>query len=187
MKPEQSLIEKLKRQEKKAPIRDEQGRCIINMCVKNDDDFLSPFSATDTPVISPEVAEFVENSTCLSAPGEQFVLRIKSDCIDDAEKELYQTAIREYYTQKYIANDRELRHRRRLAWAMGAVGVLILALAIFWEYRFSSLVWAEFIDIVAWVFIWEAVYAEQFDNRKRRLQKRSYLSYLSMEIQFYSL
>jgi len=187
MRPEQTLLEELKKQEKSLPPRDEEGRCIINMCVKNDDDFLSPFSATDTPVISPEVAEFVEDSTCLFPPNEQFVLRIKSNCIDDTEKELYQSAFREYYTHKYIANDRELRRRRKLAWAMGTVGVLVLALAVFLEYRFGSLIWAECIDIVAWVFIWEAVYTEQFDNRKRRLQKRSYLSYLSMGIQFYPL
>ncbi len=43
--------------------RDEQGRIIINMTVKDDSEFLSRFSERSTPVISSEVAEFLENST----------------------------------------------------------------------------------------------------------------------------
>ena len=43
--------------------RDGEGRIIVDMNVKDDTDFLSVFSANDTPVISSEVAEFLENST----------------------------------------------------------------------------------------------------------------------------
>ncbi len=44
--------------------RDADGRVIINMTVKDDTDFLSVFSTGDTPVISSEVAEFLENKYC---------------------------------------------------------------------------------------------------------------------------
>jgi len=169
------------------PERDDANRVILNLCVKNDDSFLSPFAVSDTPMISPEVANYIENRTCLSQQDEQYVLHIKSDCIDEEEQALYRAGIQEYYTQQYRFNERELRRNRRLAWAMVAVGLLVLALAVFLEFRFSSLVWAEFVDIIAWVLLWEGIYIELFDNRDRRLKRHAYLSYLSMEIQFYPL
>ena len=43
--------------------KDENGRFVIEMTVKNDDDFLSPFSENETPVISESVSDFIENST----------------------------------------------------------------------------------------------------------------------------
>lgn len=78
-------------------LRDADGRVIINMTVKDDTDFLSVFSTGDTPVISSEVAEFLENSTQSIRPKEQLILKIHSDCIDDNEKKEYGRAIKEYY------------------------------------------------------------------------------------------
>ena len=66
--------------------RDDENRVIINMTVKDDSNFLSVFSQSDTPVINTEVAEFIENSTNSVLPKEQLTLRIHSDCIDDTEK-----------------------------------------------------------------------------------------------------
>ena len=169
------------------PVRDEQGRIIIRMSVKDDNDFLSPFSATDTPVISMQVADFIEHSTSHFHPGEQYVLQIRSSCIDEDERTLYRNAIQEYYTQQYITNERELKHTRRLAWGLGAAGLVVLAIAVFLEHSITSMVWAEFVDIIAWVLLWEGTYIELFDNRKRRLRRKSYLSYRSMDIQFHSV
>jgi len=63
--------------------RDENGRIIVNMNVGDDSTFLSMFSVTAEPVISSEVAEFVEFSTRLLPPDADITLRIHSNCIDD--------------------------------------------------------------------------------------------------------
>ena len=42
--------------------RDSDGNIIIDMTVSNDDDFLSVYSTSHTPVISTDVAAFIENS-----------------------------------------------------------------------------------------------------------------------------
>ena len=56
--------------------RDDENRVIINMTVKDDSDFLSPFSQSDTPVISPAVAESIENSCELISSKELLSLNI---------------------------------------------------------------------------------------------------------------
>lgn len=164
--------------------RDNENRIIINMTVKDDSDFLSVFSQSDTPVISTEVAEFIENSTNSILPKEQLTLRIHSDCIDDAEKELYKEGIKEYYTEKRIANSRELKRNNIITVLLTIAGISVLALQLFLEYITNNLLWTEVIDIVAWVFLWEAVDISAFGNRSLRLKNKRYLSYLSMKTEY---
>ena len=41
-------------------------------------------------------------------PYEQYVLMNESSCIDD-EKVLYERSIKEYYIERYVVNERELK------------------------------------------------------------------------------
>ena len=167
--------------------RDSENRVIIDMTVKDDSDFLSVFSRSNTPVISTEVADFIENSTDTVLPGEQLTLRIHSDCIDDTEKELYKKSIRQYYSEKSIANMRELKRNNIIVFLLTVAGVIVLALALLLEQTTGSLIWSEVIDIAAWVFLWEAVDISAFGNRSLRLKKKRYLSYLSMKVEYVDL
>ena len=164
--------------------RDADGRVIIDMTVKDDTDFLSAFSTGDTPVISSEVAEFLENSTHSILPKEQLTLRIHSDCIDDNEKEEYRQAIKEYYTERYITNDRELKRNAVIVLLLALAGVITLALAFFIEHQTANLFWTEVVDIIAWVFLWEAVDISAFKNRGLRLKRFRHLAFMSMRIEY---
>ena len=167
--------------------RDADGRTVIHMTVNDDDEFLSVFSANDTPVISEEVAEFLENSTASLLPRQPLTLKIHSDCIDEAEQELYAKAIKEYYAEKYISQKWQLRKNAFVVGLLVVVGVLTLALSLLIEYHFESVIWAEVTDIIAWVLIWEATHIGVFQNRGIRLQKMRYLSYMDMKIKYLDL
>ena len=164
--------------------RDAENRIIVNMTVNDDSNFLSVFSQSETPVISTEVADFIENSTDSVLPKEQLTLRIHIDCIDDREKELYKKGIKEYYNEKSIANARELKRNNIIAALLTILGIFVLVLQLFFEYKLSNLIWSEFIDIVAWVLLWEAVDISAFENRSLRLKKQRYLSCISMKIEY---
>lgn len=158
--------------------RDAEKHIIISMNVKDDDDFLSVFSQSSTPVINNNVAEFIENSTMNISPSEKLTLEICSNCIDDKEKADYKAAIKEYFTEKYIANQHEMKRNTIIAALLALTGFIILALAI----CVKNVVWAELIDIIAWVFLWEAVDINFFRNKSLRLKQRRYLSYITMNI-----
>lgn len=164
--------------------RDADGRVIINMTVKDDTDFLSVFSTGDTPVISSEVAEFLESSTHSILPKEQLTLRIHSDCIDDNEKEEYRQAIKEYYTERYITNKRELRRNAIIVLLLALAGIITLATAFLIEHQTANPFWAEVVDIIAWVFLWEAVDIGAFKNRGLRLKRFRHLAFMSMKIEY---
>lgn len=161
--------------------RDEEGRVIIDMTVKNDDDFLSVYSTNETPVISTDVAEFIENSTHSISPRERFALHIHSNCIDEGEKIEYAAAIKEYYAEKYIANKKELNLNRIIISILTLAGIIVLALA----FQIENAVWSEVIDIAAWVLLWEAVDTAFFKSREIDLRRRRYLAYISMKVVYH--
>ena len=158
----------------------------IRMTVKNDDDFLSVFSASKTPVISSDVADFIENSTAALSPKEPVALHIYSDCIDKQEQQEYRCAIKEYYVQRYRANEQERKRNRCLVLLLTVVGMLILSVSFFLNSA-NRFLWAEMIDIAAWVFLWEAVDIGAFHNRDLRVKRLRYRSYMTMDIEYHAL
>ncbi|MBR2926594.1 MAG: hypothetical protein IKC31_03330 [Clostridia bacterium] len=162
---------------------DEEGRAIIDMTVSDDSSFLSVYSKHASPVISSEVAEFIENSTRSLPPKQALTLRIHSDCIDGREKELYRSAIGEYYSEKYHAERNELQFNFWAVLFLTLAGVVALVLAFWVDHH----IWSEVIDIAAWVFLWEAVDIGAFKNRESRHMRRRCLSYLSMKIEYVPL
>lgn len=159
---------------------DTDGRVIVNMTVKNDSDFLSVYSEYDTPIISTEVADFIENSTFSLRPKQPLALHIHSNCIDDREKEDYRLAIQEYYAEKYIASKNEMRFNLIAFFLLMFAGVTTLVCA----FLVDNHIWAEVVDIAAWVFLWEAVDIGVFKNRESNMKRRRYLSYMSMKVEY---
>ena len=185
MKQNKEIKREAKRQSSERKYkRDADGRVIINMTVKDDTDFLSVFSIGDTPVISSEVAEFLESSTHSVLPKEQLALRIHSNCIDDNEKEEYRQAIKEYYTERYTANKRELKRNTMIALLLTLAGVVALVAAFLIEHQTANPIWTEVVDIIAWVFLWEAVDISAFKNRGLRLKRFRCLAFMSMKIEY---
>ena len=164
--------------------RDDGGRVIIQMNVKDDANFLSEFSESATPVISTEVAEFIENEANAVPPNEDFTLQVYNDCIDDREEKVYSAAIKEYYMQKYIANEREIKRNRFAVLLLGIAGILVLAAELIFDYRVGNALWSSVIDIVAWVLLWEAVDIGVLEARVTAIKRKRFLAYLSMKTEY---
>ena len=163
---------------------DAEGRVVIDMTVENDDGFLSSFSENDTPVIASDVAAFIEDSAEPIKSREPLVLRIHSECIDEREQVVYRDAIREYYSQRYVAVARELRRNRWIVLALALAGVLVLVGGLYYEHHVGNVIGVEVIDIVAWVLLWEAADIGLFGNREAKQKKLRYLSFLGMRVEY---
>ncbi len=162
----------------------DDNRMIINMEINDHEIFLDKFSRYDYPIISTEIAEYLEKVTTSIKPNERFTLRIYSDCIDDYEKNIYTMAIKNYYIDKYIVKNRELKNYRRLSFILGFIGILVLTFVIILEYSEKSVLWMRVFDIVAWVFIWEAVDIFFFKCKELRLNQMRNLNFIDMEIEY---
>ena len=163
---------------------DAEGRAIIPMTVRDDSDFLSPFSEGATPLISADVAEYLEEKTEEIPRGKGLVLQIRSSCIDPAEQEAYRLGVKEFYLIRYLSVRRELRRNLLLALILAAAGMLLLLATHLIDTHLGLPYWMELTDIVAWVFVWEAVDTLVFGSHDRRTQKYKRLSFVDMKIAF---
>lgn len=164
--------------------RDEEGRIVIKMKVSDDSNFLSVFSDSETPVINGDVAEFLENATCSVNANEKLTLKIFGDCIDENEKVVYKDAIKEYYKKRFAENESKKRRYNFMALWLAIFGIFVLAASIFIGYRLESAIWAEVVDIVAWVLLWEATDIKFFTMREISNMQKRYSAFIDMKIEY---
>lgn len=50
-----------------------------------------------------------------------------------------------------------MKRNNIIVYLLSISGILVLILALFLEYKVANLIWAEVIDIVDWVLLWEAM------------------------------
>lgn len=166
--------------------RDVEGRAVIEMTVLRDEDFLSDFSAGSKPVVSSEVADFLNENARAFLPKEPVCIRIYSNCIEKDEERVYSEALKEYYVRHYKENRRELKRNALLSLMMAIVGLFALSAAISVSVLCDIPVLSEAMDIFAWVFLWEAVDLFFLERMRLRAERDRCLRFIDAKICFYS-
>ena len=162
-------------------------RAVIDMEVDSDEGFTSPYSAAGKPVISSEVADFLENAADAFHPRESLTLNVYGDCIDDGEKARYGAAIRNYFGNKLGDVNRSIVRKSFVALVFTVMGILGLVAMFVLDRLGTNGVWVECVDIFAWVFLWEAVDQFFIERRLLLLKRKRNLAFTQMEINFYPL
>ena len=160
-------------------------RAIIDMEVVSDEGFTSPYSAAGKPVISAEVADFLENAANAHHPRKSLILNVYGDCIDDGEKLRYDAAIRNYYKNKLGDVERSIARKSVVSLIFTVVGILGLIAMFVLDHLGANGVWVECVDIFAWVFLWEAVDQFFIERGLLLLKRKRDLAFIKMEINFY--
>ena len=187
MKFFRSLSENKKKKPFEMPETDREGRAVITMTVRDDSDFLSPYSVSRAEVISSDVAEFIGHRAGAVPPEVPLTLHIYSDCIDDGEKDVYRAAIHQYFSLQAVSEVHESRRNRVLAVLMTLVGIFGLAFMFVADRLGAGALWIECIDIFAWVFLWEAVDLFFICGGRLRLRRRRLFALSHMPVEFYPL
>ena len=165
----------------------ERGDRLIKLHINDVDYFLSPLSVDGVPCISDETAfllnYYLKNMSVDS--DEKIFFEITGHNLSLAEQELYRKAIKNYYREEFldVQDDMKLNRRNTILMIIsGAFFILLrilLPLTIGWKPDFL-----EPINIVAWVFLWEAVELQIFKRPKlKEIQIRN-LKILEAEIEF---
>ena len=157
------------------------------MEIQDDENFLDEFSKIEYPVISTSIAEYIEKVITSAKATEKLKLNVYSNCIDENEKVIYSNAIKNYYTDKYIYDNRKLSENKKMAFIFGVIGILVLLLVIILEYLGKSVFWMRVFDIVAWVFIWETVDILVFKCNELRLNQLRCINLIDMKIEYINI
>ena len=158
----------------------------INMTINNDDDFLSHFCEPGKPLISTELADFIENSANDFHPNEKLSLNIYSNCITDDEKVIYNQAIKNYFQLQLKDVIRSLKQKRIIAISFSIVGIIALAFIFICSNMGIKQIWIECINIFAWVFIWEAVDLLFIEQNSLLIRRKRLINFIEMSINYHN-
>ncbi len=135
---------------------DAAGKEMIRMTVANDDGFLSPYALNSESVIASDVSEFLDYAIKGMPLKNDVHIEITGSTIDDGERVVYASALKNRYRSRVVDIDRQLKRNSAAAIWMTVVAALILALYVTLEILGANYILLEIIDIIAWVFMWEA-------------------------------
>lgn len=151
---------------------DENNRFIINMTVIDKSSFLSPFCG-DEPIISSEVSAYLENTIKYVPPTFDFSIKIKNENITEQEKLIYKQAIKNYYHNNIQKLKRDVFRNNIVSLGMTFVGVLVIAIMLILSSKgVINEVWNAVLEIIGWVFIWEAVDKFFFERHHLKTELR---------------
>ncbi|MCR5731495.1 MAG: hypothetical protein K6G51_00935 [Sphaerochaetaceae bacterium] len=168
---------------------DSMGRRVIRLHVNDADTFLSPLSIEGVPVISDETA-YLLNFYLLNMTlndYEEIVFVISGRDFSDLEKNIYRKAIKNYYQEEFLDTQDQIKENLRSALWMLFIGILFLVANIALKYTIPGALLNsfsfEFIDIIAWVFIWESVVL--LFRERPQLQEKQIQHLEILEAKFY--
>ncbi len=163
---------------------DEEGNSVVNVSVAEDDDFLSPYGDSDNLVISEEMAGYLKNATSGIHVKNNLHLKIKCADINENNKENFSKSIKNYYANQFYEVERKLKFNIFAVLATFVLALVFLGLWWLVDWLKSPAVLTIIIEIVAWVFMWEAVDLFFFQRTYLRFEKNKILQLLNAKISF---
>lgn len=157
----------------KKPQEDASGRRMVRIGMEEDYDLLSPLSPNSEPYITSDAAQFLEQSTKHLRPDSALHFVFEGATLSEDGKEKYTKAIRNYYHNEFMEVVRELGKNMAQTITMVLISAVVFTLNIFLKNHGVDQVLYSIIDIVAWVFAWEATelfFLQRPSLRLRRLR-----------------
>lgn len=166
----------------KAPKSDEFGHIIVDINVSSSDSLFSPLSLENEPIISQETAEFLSHSTKHIENSKDIKLAISSND-GNLDQPKLKRAIRNYYIQELTESNHNLKRNSILSIVMTIIGILVFAANILLSHFGVFEIITTVLDVVAWVFVWEAVDIFFFRRAELKHQKLKSAQLLTAEVE----
>lgn len=160
------------------------GRAIVDITVDDLDDFYSPYSPKSFKLLNPQMVEYIDEYSKTIPASQELILRISATNKTDEAKNRIKKTIRRTFVEKIANINTELRRNLLSAIIFMAVGILFLAGVIIANTLDLGATVYEILDIIAWVFVWEAVDIFFMERHKKRVEKLRYAKLAVAEIEF---
>ncbi len=156
---------------------------IIETVISDENSILSPFSGKE-PTISGEFADYLETSLPHASKTETISLAFQCETITPDEEKTYERAIKNYYARELEKTNLDLKRNGVGSLVMLILGALFLSLVITMTTLELSEVLTGIFDILAWVFVWEAMDLFFFRRREISEKRKKCQAILSAKITF---
>lgn len=149
-----------------------EGDAIINIKVDNDSQIFSRYNYESNEKLNPELSEFIYDKARFVPASKNIRLKIYSK--ENVDEKDVETAIKNNYKKDYIAVRNEIKRNLIFSISMLIAGIIFFAFLLVMHKYFYNAYLGIIVEIITWVFIWEAVDAF-FLQRLRLKHKRNVL------------
>lgn len=163
---------------------DKDGNALVEIGIKDKSEVLAPFALDGKETINVEFANVLDNVSKSIPPKENMHLKLQCEKLTEKEKEDFSMAIKNHYLNSLIDNQRKLRHNILLFWSMIAISVLFLAILFIANHFGAPWIVTEVLDIIAWLFVWEAIDLLAFQRSLYQYEMNRDLVLYKMNISF---
>lgn len=136
---------------------DKKGRSVININVSETDCILSKFNDDGMEIISPEMADFINNLVKSVPVKKDIVLNIKCKDYSENKEKRYKKAIKNYYVNEFADKDAKLKNNALISAILFLVGVVGFALLYLLNVFGAHWLIQDIVEVASWVFLWEMV------------------------------
>ena len=150
---------------------DANGRGVIDVCAENYEDIFSYYDLNNTNVLDGEFEEFLDAKADAIPLKQEIALHFHVKDATEEKCEEIDRVLKDNYKRKLKAINRKLHRNTMFTIYMLILAAIAFAIYIplaFFEVHFAVV---ELFDIVAWVFVWEAV-DNHFLSRRNLQQER---------------
>lgn len=166
--------------------KDENDRFILDMTIIDSSSFISPYCG-NSPVIGSEVAAYLDNAIQNIPAKYDVSLHIKCHSISEDEQRIYRNAINNYYHNIVQQAIRNLFRNSIVSLIMALFGIAVIAIMLILTARGLNEVWDIVLEVIGWVFIWEAVDKFCFERYKLKHELRRAYQLKNADIKFINL
>lgn len=122
-----------------------------------EEQLLSPFCTKKESILHPDLANYVEGHNSVIPLYEKICLNFVLDEYSKENVSYIESSWKHYYKQIIQISLMKLKKNNLYSFVMFFVGLIVFAIAIVFKTLNLNLIFLETIDIMGWVFIWEAI------------------------------
>lgn len=158
------------------------GESIISLKAVSREELFSKYNYNSDDIINKDFTDYVWHKAKLVPLGQDIKLQIF--CEEEIKKEEVDSALKNYYRAEYLDTKSELKNKTKFSIICLLLGIVTLTLLSFVNVLFSNFYVESVIDILAWVFVWEAfdVFFFQRSISIRKLKRIQRLYSANIEI-----
>lgn len=143
----------------------------MDIKVENSNQIFSKFNYDNEDTLNPEFCEHLLTNAKLMPPMADIKIKIHSNENIDPKK--VSTAIKSHFTRDYAETKNSLAKNNISSLISLLLGILSLAILIIFYNSFDNFYVTTIIEIIAWVFVWEA--ADRFFYDRSRIKQKLFI------------
>ena len=147
---------------------DEEGRCLIEIAIKDRSEVLSPYVINGQETINSEFASALDNAVKSIPPKKDIYLNIEGKGLSDQDKNTFALAIKNYYLNSTLESQRKIKNNMILFIIMAIMSLITLTALFLVFFNFLLKITIEIYLIYCYnnSVIIEAKYGKEKSSRK---------------------